>query len=260
MTATSTSDNLRHWNALGRTDPEHTKPFQRAGGFRGTAIKPIWIELQLTEHFGPAGIGWGMDKPEFQLVPAGEELMVYCTVALWYSDPSVDRAYVWGVGGDKVVTKQQRGLFADDEAFKKAYTDALSNAMKHIGVAADVHMGRFDDSKYVGETKRAFARGDKMSADAIRTTLDPGLAIKAYGAARAGLDHLAAFWDTLRPSQKAALKPLLDTELKPLAAQIDTEQNPAGSSSAGAPSGQLQRSPADPEGAFDAESTANLES
>ena len=33
-------DNLEFWNALKRTDPKATKPFQRAGGFRGTQIDP----------------------------------------------------------------------------------------------------------------------------------------------------------------------------------------------------------------------------
>lgn len=35
-------DNLEFWNALKRTDPKATKPFQRAGGFRGTQIDPAW--------------------------------------------------------------------------------------------------------------------------------------------------------------------------------------------------------------------------
>ena len=46
------SDNLRHWDALRKTDPKHTKPFQRAGGFRGTAIKPIYMTQMMTEYFG----------------------------------------------------------------------------------------------------------------------------------------------------------------------------------------------------------------
>jgi hypothetical protein len=64
---------------------------------------------------------------------------------------------VFGVGGDKVVIKQQSGLRSDDEAFKKAFTDAVTNALKLIGVGADVHMGLFDDSKYVNEVRQEFA-------------------------------------------------------------------------------------------------------
>jgi hypothetical protein len=153
------ADNLRHWNALGKTDPKHTKPFSRAGGFKGTATKPIWLTMRLTEHFGPCGLGWGMTKPEFQTVTAGDEILVFCTVGLWYidaEDPDTEMT-VYGVGGDKVLTKRASGPFANDEAFKAAYTDALSNAMKQIGVGADIHMGLFDDNKYVAETRKEFA-------------------------------------------------------------------------------------------------------
>ena len=106
--------------------------------------------------------------------------MVYCTAGIWYSDSSVfveganpQSKAVYGVGGDKVVTqvfekdrsgnkqKDENGRFktysqTSDEAFKAAYTDALSNAMKLIGVGADVHMGRFDDNKYLREAAAAF--------------------------------------------------------------------------------------------------------
>ena len=156
--------NLRHWDVLSRTDPRHTKPFQRAGGFRGTATKPIWIEMRLTEHFGPCGIGWGCDAPQFNLVPAGEELLVFCTLRCWYMDGEA-RAEVYGVGGDKVLVKQQSGLRSDDEAYKKAFTDALGNAFKHVGSNADVHMGLFEDSKYVAELRREFAEDDAPAAD-----------------------------------------------------------------------------------------------
>lgn len=151
--------NLRIWDALKRTDPKHTKPFQRSGGFRGTAIKPIYCTQRLTELFGPCGLGWGMDKPEFQVVPAGDEIAVYCTVGLWYIDGGI-RAQVYGVGGDFVVKKNKNGLQPDDEAFKKSYTDGLSNAMKQIGVGADVHMGQFEDNKYVSDLKEEFQEKD----------------------------------------------------------------------------------------------------
>jgi hypothetical protein len=147
--------NLRIWNALGRTDPAHTKGFKRAGGFQGTAIKPIWITQRLTEQFGPCGEGWGAEKPDFELVTAGEEIMVYCTVTAWYIDNGKQH-FLYGIGGDRVQGKNKFGSFTDDEAFKKAFTDALGNAFKFIGVGADVHMGLFEDSKYLAEVTAEF--------------------------------------------------------------------------------------------------------
>lgn len=160
------SENTALWDKLGKTDPSHTKAFNRAGGFKGTAIKPMWSYRRMTEEFGPCGTGWGVNQPSFQVVPAGEEILVYCTVSIWYSVEAVgdgDKIYrsprdsVFGVGGDKVLVKQQSGLRSDDEAFKKAYTDAVTNALKMIGVGADVHMGLFDDNKYVNTMVKEFA-------------------------------------------------------------------------------------------------------
>jgi hypothetical protein len=152
---------LRHWSELCRTDPTHTKRFERAGGFKGTAIRPIWNQYRLTEHFGPCGIGWGFTKPEYQIVQGTDELLVYCTIMCWYMDDNGERAEIYGVGGDKVTAKQQRGPFNDDEAFKKALTDAIGNAFLRVGLSADVHMGLFEDSKYVQETRKHFAQADE---------------------------------------------------------------------------------------------------
>lgn len=147
------TDKTAIWDTLGKTDPAHTKGFSRAGGFKGTAVKPMWVMQRLTEHFGPCGIGWGVGEPSFQVVQAGAETLVYCTVSAWHGEAS---NVLWGVGGDKVVTSRSSGPFCDDEAFKKAFTDAIMNAFKFIGVAADVHMGQFDDNKYVQEAREAF--------------------------------------------------------------------------------------------------------
>lgn len=155
--------NLALWDRLGKTDPKHTKAFSRAGGFRGTAIKPIYTTQKMTEEFGPAGQGWGMGEPSFQVVPGSDgQVAVFCTVALWYvTAESGDPCTVYGVGGDMVVVKQKDFLRTDDEAFKKAFTDAIGNAMKHLGMSADVHMGLFDDSKYVREVAAEFADDER---------------------------------------------------------------------------------------------------
>lgn len=162
------TDNLDIWNRLGKTAPQHTKGFKRAGGFGGTAIKPIYTEQKMTEVFGPAGKGWGMGEPQFQVVPGNDgQIAVYCTVSLWWNDPVAQSGphMVYGVGGDMVVVKQSSGLRTDDEAFKKAFTDAVGNAMKHLGMSADVHMGLFDDSKYVREREAEEAGADRHTGE-----------------------------------------------------------------------------------------------
>jgi hypothetical protein len=146
--------NTALWDKLGKTDPSHTKTFKRAGGFSGTAIKPMWSYRRMTEEFGPCGKGWGIYEPSFQVVKSEETTLVYCTVSVWYEKAD---QIVFGVGGDMVAGKRGNYAMVDDEAFKKAYTDAVTNALKMIGVGADVHMGMFDDNKYVNTLQREFA-------------------------------------------------------------------------------------------------------
>jgi hypothetical protein len=147
--------NLRIWDELAKTDPAHTKGFQRAGGFSGTAVKPIWIIRRLTEQFGPCGSGWGIGEPKFEtVIGAPGEMLVYCTVSCWHGSPE---NVLWGVGGDRVAAMRKSGTpFFDDEAFKKAFTDAIGNAFKFLGVSADIHMGLFDDNKYVDAMRAEF--------------------------------------------------------------------------------------------------------
>lgn len=163
--APPTNDNLSIWDSLCKTDPAHTKQFQRSGGFRGTALKPMWVWQRLTEKFGPFGEGWGCARPSYEIVPAGDELLVFCTVQGWHGNPENE---LWGVGGDKIVSMTKNGPRTDDEAFKKAFTDALMNAFKFLGAGADIHMGQFDDSKYVQavaaefDEQRAAEQSDKV--------------------------------------------------------------------------------------------------
>lgn len=149
--------NTELWDKLKRVPKEHLKGFKRAGGFTGTAIKPMWTFHRMTEEFGPCGIGWGVNEPHFQTIPGHNgEIMVYCTVSVWHSDKANT---VFGVGGDRIVTyvkpneqyHRPERWDNDDEAFKKAFTDAVTNALKMVGAGADVHMGLFDGSKYVDE-------------------------------------------------------------------------------------------------------------
>lgn len=161
--------NMQIWDALGKTDPAHTKDFSRAGGFKGTALRPMWAIKRLTEQFGPYGVGWGSGEPRFDLVHGQEgEVMVYCTVSVWHTD----RANIgYGVGGDKAIARNKNGLFHDDEAFKKAHTDAVMNGFKMIGVGADIHMGMYEDSKYVAQIEREFAAPVETISDEQQTLI-----------------------------------------------------------------------------------------
>lgn len=149
---------MRHWKILSPTDPKQTKPFQRPGGFKGTAIKPIWNIMRLTEHFGPMGVGWGTEEPKFNIIDtgAGGEILVFCVLQGWYLDHDGEKAVVWGIGGDRVCSKRSGAMFSNDEAYKMAYTDALMNAFMRVGMSADVYMGLFDDIKYLVKVREHY--------------------------------------------------------------------------------------------------------
>lgn len=241
------SENTTIWDLLSRTDPAHTKSFSRSGGFKGTAIKPIWSFRRMTEEFGPCGKGWGVDQPEFQVVTAGDEILVFCTVGVWWTNEEVKegdeyaRNYrVYGVGGDKVVNKFSSGLKSDDEAFKKAFTDAVTNALKLIGVGADVHMGMFEDNKYVADMRREFAEEPeprdapvKSSAQLKRENAFPEFDREVDECTNLiQLDRLTKEWrekaskDGWNSSFKMAAKERLDRRREQLSQAPDDDQFP----------------------------------
>ena len=156
-----TANNTRIWDVLFKTDPVHTKQFSRAGGFKGTAISPMWAVQRMTELFGPIGDGWGVEVRKTEVIqsPHTPEALVFCLVAVWYREsPKEDLKYVgpqWG--GDRVFSTRKDGsIVADDEAFKKAATDGMSKCLSYLGLGADVHLGLYDDSKYVNAIGEQF--------------------------------------------------------------------------------------------------------
>ena len=145
-------DNLEFWNALKRTDPKATKPFQRPGGFRGTQIDPAWRLQMMTEVFGPVGKGWGYEQLEWTVA----ERMVFICCRVWYIDPQTGEKYFTGPqwGGTEMVRRNRDGTERpDDECFKMSMTDAIGKCMLQVGLAADVYLGQFDDSKYREESE-----------------------------------------------------------------------------------------------------------
>lgn len=148
--------NLYLWDKLKRTDPKATKPFQRPGGFRGTQIDPVWRVLMMTETFGPVGLGWGHEQLEWTIA----ERMVFICCRVWYIDPDTQTKCFTGPqwGGTELIRKNKDGTERpDDEAFKMSITDAVGKCMVQIGLAADIYMGQFDDSKYRDESEAIYS-------------------------------------------------------------------------------------------------------
>lgn len=143
-------NNLRYWDALKHPPASALKKI--AGGRLSgmTDIKPQWRYEIMTRTFGPCGDGWKYTIDRFWTEPGShEQVMAFALVSVYHktaegqwSDPTP------GVGGSMLVTKESGGLHTSDEGYKMAVTDALSVAMKLLGVGADVYNGYWDGSKY----------------------------------------------------------------------------------------------------------------
>ena len=117
-----------------------------------TDVKPQWRIKVLTETFGLCGIGWKytVDR-QWTEQGANGEMFAFVNISLYVKIDEKWSEPIHGIGGSKLIAKEQSGLYCNDEAFKMSTTDALSFASKHIGVAADVYMGQ-TTTKYNNET------------------------------------------------------------------------------------------------------------
>lgn len=143
-------NNMRIYAAFERTPDSAKKPIE-AGRLKGkTDINPMHRIKQLTERFGPCGIGWYTDitRQVTQEGPSGE-LMCFIDLNLYYRENGQGEwsKPVFGTGGNAIISKESKGLYANDEGWKMAYTDALSIACKNLGMCADVYYQK-DYGKY----------------------------------------------------------------------------------------------------------------
>jgi len=163
--------NLELWDRVFATDPSQTKTFRRAGGFSGTSIKPYWSIMRATEEFGPIGQGWGWQEIEHKIYSMSNEQAVWFSkVLLWYrvGDQTFQVGPQWGATELVARRGEAKVLFMDEEAAKKAVTDAITKCLSYLGFAGDVHMGLFDDSKYVAERKIEERKEREAEAEAER--------------------------------------------------------------------------------------------
>jgi hypothetical protein len=159
-------DNLALWNRLEPTDPKYTKQFDR-GGFKGTATNGTYIIKRLTEEFGPCGTGWVFVLDDERVIvghtlASGDKAQLHVVRGhIEYGDKNGAGDYPHATspqfGQTMLVGSNKNGTFTDEEAPKKSITDCISKCAVLLGIAADVHLGLFDDSKYVNDRKREVA-------------------------------------------------------------------------------------------------------
>lgn len=142
-------DYLKIYDAV-RSVPEDAQKIIRGGRLNGmTNINPMWRIKKLTEQFGACGFGWYYDIKKMWLensmasdeIVANVEIDLYVKIGDEWSKP------IRGVGGSMFLAHEKNGLHTDDEAYKKALTDAISVACKALGMGADIYWDS-DSTKY----------------------------------------------------------------------------------------------------------------
>ena len=143
-------EKMQLWNAAKIVPPERLKPII-GGRLKGKSdINPVWRCQVLTEQLGPCGFGWKftVDRKWTEPGIAGE-VMCFADISFYIKDGDTWSEAIPGTGGAALIAKELNGLHSNDEGFKMAVTDALSTAMKMLGVAAEIYLGNWDGSKYM---------------------------------------------------------------------------------------------------------------
>ena len=184
----ASSGHMDLWDRVTKTDPADTKEVNVRGGF--TAIDAYAQIRNATKEFGPVGQGWGWDVVDIHF-PPNNTIAVH--ISMWVGDIK-DRFSVFG----------QKNLGAnkpDEDAFKKALTDAVTKGLSYLGFNTDVFLGKFEDSKYV-EERKAEVTAQKARNDTERAKEWADMAVETVTAC-ADEAAFVSCQKTLSPAYKA---------------------------------------------------------
>ena len=148
-------ENMKLWDSLKETNTKWTKPAQN----NLTSVNGQYCMMRATEAFGPCGIGWGYtiteerydEGPEINHETSSYRPITHTLkIKFWYK-LNGEKGEIEHFGHTPFIMKSKRGPYQDDEAPKKSLTDAIKKCLSMIGVAADIHLGQFDDINYKNE-------------------------------------------------------------------------------------------------------------
>lgn len=179
-------------------------------------VNQQWKYQIMTEVYGLCGIGWKWNikrlwteyMKENQRVAIAEVEVNILQDGIWSSP-------IQGVGVSMFVD----GESSDHEAFKKATTDALSEALRMIGVASDIYAGHWDGSKY---TRPNELDSDPVSALTKKAILS---VLKSHVFSDEEREKMATFLNSPKATELAAktkLEKIREAEKSRKVAESDT--------------------------------------
>lgn len=152
-----TEDTMALWNAVCSTDPKYTKKVGTRGGF--TAIDAYYRIKTATELWGPMGLDWHV-TPTFEYY----ENLVVCKLEISYPASIEHRGLINSIAACNIISTAKDGsIRTDSDAYKKAFTDAITKGLSYLGFSADVFLGNFDDNKYVDEQNAKYGNNKAAS-------------------------------------------------------------------------------------------------
>jgi hypothetical protein len=185
-------ENMKLWEAVCQTDPEHTKKANVKGN-NLTSIKPQYQIMMATEQFGAYGSTWGFKNIDITYDLLEKGLVVF-QADFFYPTGTFPAINTISIYRDNAQTK------LDDEFAKKVETDSLTKCLSKLGFNADIFLGQFDDMRYVetrtkqeavkkAKTQQQLAEEAKPLVDKCKT-----------------VEELGMLWGTLAPNVQGLLK------------------------------------------------------
>lgn len=183
--------NLSIFNKV-RKVPDNALKQINAGRLKGMSdVNPVWRILAMTDTFGVCGVGWKYEITKQWTETYGNEIKGFCNINIFIKVDGEWSDAIPGTGGASFVAMERNGAYVSDEVYKMALTDALSVAMKSIGVAADIYFSKGADlgTKY--------AINEQAANGALPTQpTDPNLELILANIKVAGnTDELKRIWD-----------------------------------------------------------------
>ena len=197
------TDNLKIWESHADIDPKFTKAIT-GKAYKGTSPNPQYVVRCLTELFGPVGIGFGWSVIAEDFTKLGDETLHWCRISFWHTD----RANTFeSYGQTKAAYPTSSGKFmVDEDAPKKSLTDAIIKAASHIGIGANIFLGRWDDQKYVAEVNAEYRAEERKAAGPSKDEIAHERAVNDAQAMIESADSLAdlqGVWRGLKPTTQA---------------------------------------------------------
>jgi len=168
-------DNLKLWDKVKITPPEHVKP--PTTGTKGlSSINAYYVFEKATEVFGLIGHGWGYSLLKDEYID-GEPIFNkdgdtvnsmkkhhIMNIMFWYMHEG-KKCEFESIGSTEYISKNKYGLSSDGEASKKSLTDAIKKALSMLGFCADVYQGKFDDPEYIESISNELAVENAINKD-----------------------------------------------------------------------------------------------